>query len=139
VGEWLPAVPVVAVYPDGAHWDDPAASDRDGPAASAWEIAAVLTSPFASTWLWHRSAGTGLGARSVRLSPVVLADLPWPAGGLAHAVDALRTGDVRACARMVDDSYGVPDQERLTWWLTRLDRIERANGRWSLPDPADQR
>ena len=121
-GTWLPGVPVVAVYPIGAHWDDEPGSP-DELAVSAWELAAVLTSGFASAWLWHRSAGTGLSANSIRLSPVVLAELPWPEGDVGAAVEALRRGDVRTCAAKVDRAYG--SAERLTaWWEPLLDRIE---------------
>ena len=121
-GAWLPGVPVIAVYPRGVHWDD---TERIEPAAAAdeaWQIATVLTSGFASAWLWHRNAGTGLSAASVRVSPVVLAGLPWPAGDLATATTALRTGDVRACARHVDHAYGAPDLT--AWWESSLERIE---------------
>jgi hypothetical protein len=127
-GEWLPGVPVLGVYPLGAHWDDPPAG-RSGAelADSAWEIAAVLTSPFASAWLWHRGAGTGLSASSIRLSPVVLGGLPWPAGDLSTAVAALRSGDVRACGREVDAAYGLAAGTRNTlfaWWSALLERVE---------------
>jgi len=69
-GDWLPAVPVLGVYPSGAHWDDGGRRSEGELAASAGEIAAVLTSPVASVWLWHRGAGTGLSADAIRLSPV---------------------------------------------------------------------
>jgi SAM-dependent methyltransferase len=125
-GEWLPAVPVIGVYPTGAHWEDPPATDRRALTAAAWEIAAVLTSPFASAWIWHRSAGTGLGARSVRLSPTVLAELLWPAGSLRGPVAALQRGEVRVCAGLVDAAYGVTtDADLGSWWSAHLDRIER--------------
>ncbi len=134
-GDWLPAVPVLGIYPLGAHWDD---ADSDQPtaalAAAAWEIAAVLTSPYASAWLWHRGAGTGLSANSVRLSPVVLADLPWPAGDLSEAVASLRAGEVRACARAVDAAYGVDrtaDDALFGWWSGLLERIESRQPRGS--------
>jgi SAM-dependent methyltransferase len=127
-GDWLPGVPVLGVYPLGAHWDDPT-GDRSKAelAAAAWEVAAVLTSPFASAWLWHRGAGTGLSASSIRLSPVVLAGLPWPAGDLSGAVAALQSGDVRACGRRVDAAYGLADSTRdalFEWWSALLDRVE---------------
>lgn len=128
-GEWLPGVPVVSVYPTGTHWEDelPACSKTavDAVTVAVWEIAAVLTSPLASAWLWHRSAGTGLSASSVRASPTVLADLPWPDGDLSAATDALRTGDVRGCARAVHGAYGIEDRSDLTsWWVQLLERIE---------------
>lgn len=124
-GDWLPAVPVIAAYPSGAHWDDSDAVDGDRLAASAWTIAAVLTSGFASAWLWHRGAGTGLSADTIRISPVVLAELPWPAGDVTGAVDALRRGDVRECAAQVDHAYGVDASVGLRpWWVGLLERIE---------------
>ena len=124
-GEWLPGVPVLGVYPTGAHWDDDGRRTPDELAAAAWEIAAVLTSAVASAWLWHRGAGTGLSADSIRLSPVTLADLPWPAGDLDAAVDALRSGDVRGCASAIAAAYGVADGEALAdWWAELLERIE---------------
>jgi hypothetical protein len=149
-GDWLPGVPVLGVYPSGAHWDDGAhrtdahrsdahrsdahrsADERtaSGLAESAWEIAAMLTSPVASAWLWHRGAGTGLSADAIRLSPVTLAALPWPAGDLGAAVDALRRGDVRGCGEAVDVAYGIRDESTLfelslfDWWSALLERIE---------------
>ena len=129
-GEWLPAVPVLGVYPTGAHWDD---DDRRTPAlleAAAWEIAAVLTSPIASAWLWHRGAGTGMSADAIRLSPVTLAALPWPSGDLGPAVDALQDGDIRRCGAAVDDAYRVSgdvslfDSALFEWWSLLLERIE---------------
>ena len=124
-GEWLPAVPVLGVYPTGAHWDDDVRRPVDELAESAWDIAAVLTSPVASAWLWHRGAGTGLSADAIRLSPVTLGALPWPDGDLGPAVSALRNGDVRGCAAAVDVAYGVVDDPTLfEWWSALLERIE---------------
>jgi SAM-dependent methyltransferase len=124
-GEWLPAVPVLGVYPTGAHWDDARTRTPDELADAAWEIAAALTSPLASAWLWHRGAGTGLAADAIRLSPATLAALPWPAGDLTPAVVALRDGDVRACGRAVDAAYGVgEDDELFDWWAGLLQRAE---------------
>ena len=126
-GAWLPGVPVLGVYPTGAHWDDDA-RDRASIVGAAWEIAAVLTSGFASAWAWRRGAGTGLSANTIRLSPVVLGALPWPAGPLGPAVEALRRGDVRSCARSVDEAYGLSD-DVFRWWSTSLDRIEARRSR----------
>jgi hypothetical protein len=124
-GEWLPAVPVLGVYPTGAHWDDDDRRPVDDLARSAWQIAAVLTSPLASAWLWHRGAGTGLSADAIRLSPVTLGALPWPDGDLGPAVCALRAGDVRGCGAAVDAAYGIGDDEALfDWWTALLERIE---------------
>ena len=124
-GEWLPAVPVLGVYPAGAHWDDDDRPSDVDLEAAAWRIAAVLTSPVASAWLWHRGAGTGLSVDAIRLSPVTLAALPWPSGDLGPAIDALRHGDVRGCGAAVDDAYGITDDSALfDWWSALLERIE---------------
>lgn len=125
LGAWLPAVPVVSVYPTGSHWDDRERRGRDDLATSAWTIAAVLTSGFASTWAWHRGAGTGLGANAIRISPVVLADLPWPSSDLTRAVDALRSGDLHGCAAAVDAAYGIASTGDVgAWWRGLLERVE---------------
>jgi SAM-dependent methyltransferase len=131
-GSTLPGVPVVAAYPMG---DQPSALAR-----ATWEIAAVLTSPIASAWAWHRSAGTGMSADAIRLGPVLLADLPWPRGDLGAAVSALRAHDVRNCARAVHRAFGLDerrhdgrldggpdgelDDDLMAWWLKSLERIE---------------
>jgi hypothetical protein len=112
-------VPVVGAYPLEA-------LDLPSPSDAAWQIAAVLTSPFASAWAWHRAAGTGLSSGSIRLGPAMLADLPWPGGELTDAVDALRDGDVRACGRAADRAWGIADDSELcAWWERALERIER--------------
>jgi hypothetical protein len=121
-GEWLPAVPVIGVYPRAAE------RSPGTEVGLAWKIAAVLTSPIASAWVWHRSGGTGMSASSIRLGPVVLADLPWPPGDLEPAVKALRRGDIRACAMATLAAYAVTDvevrDELFGWWAASLERIE---------------
>lgn len=106
-GSWLPGVPALTARP--AAGVDP------------WAVGAVLTSPVASAWAWHRAAGTGLAARSVRLGPRWLAELPWPAGDIDDAVAALRVGDVVRCGDAVVSAYRVGDAEALrTWWADGL-------------------
>jgi len=115
-GEWLPGVPVVAAYP----------TDPTSPTETAWEIAAVLTAPAVSAWAWHRRGGTGLSPNTIRVGPTMLAELPWPAGSVAAAVDALRAGDVVACGRLVDTAFGIDVDERavlLGWWLPIYERV----------------
>ena len=112
-GDVLPGVPVISAYPTG-----------DDLAASAWEVAALLTSPVASVWAWHRSAGTGLSADAIRLGPVLLADLPWPAGSLDAAVQKLRLGEVRSCGREVHRAFGINDEALVAWWEVALSKIE---------------
>ena len=58
-GTWLPSVPVITCITDVA--DD---------------VAHVLASDRATQWVGHRAAGSGLSARSVRLSPALLASIP---------------------------------------------------------------
>ena len=137
-GQWLPAVPVIGVYPTVDHdvqdFDRGSTQDtRRSGATIAWEIAAVLTSPIASAWVWHHSAGTGLSATAIRLGPGPLGSIAWPSGDLGAAVRALRDGDVRACGLATFDAYGIDDageRERLfSWWVTALDRIEARAGR----------
>jgi SAM-dependent methyltransferase len=120
-GDWLPGVPVVAAYPL--------------PGVSPWEIAAVLTSPAASVWAWHRQGGSGLSPNTIRIGPVVLAALAWPAGPLDAAVAALQSGDVVECGRLVDVAYGLTIEEQaatLSWWGPILDRIVTRTRRTEL-------
>ena len=121
-GEWLPAVPVIGIYPSDARHK----SSTD--VRLAWQIAAVLTSPIASAWVWHRSGGTGMSASSIRLGPAVLADLPWPSGDLDSAVVALQSGNARGCAMALLDAHRVVDAdvrgELFSWWVGSLERIE---------------
>ena len=106
-GAWLPGVPAITARPL--------------PGADPWAIAAVLTSPLASAWAWHRAAGTGLGARAVRLGPRWLGELPWPAGALEPAISALRAGDVVTCGQAVLDACRVGDRGSLVdWWRAGL-------------------
>jgi hypothetical protein len=83
----------------------------------------------ASAWAWHRQAGTGLSVGTIRLGPVLLGELPWPAGELDAAVIALRAGDVRGCGTAMLDAYAVESpadrHTLLTWWLTAVERIDR--------------
>lgn len=111
----LPSVPVVSVLPA-----DP---------ADVWAIAAVLTSPVASAWLARHAAGSGLSAKAVRVVPATLARLPWPAGPIAGAIEALRRGEIGACGRLVDAAYGVEDEALSAWWLSA------ATGRPATPSP----
>lgn len=108
-GAWLPGVPVISVIP--------------GDGVDVWAVAAVLSSPVASLWLAHRSAGTGRSARVVRVSAPVLAEVPWPGGDLSPAVDALRSGHLDACAHATLGAYGVDEvvgDAWLQWWRSTL-------------------
>lgn len=105
-GAWLPAVPVIRLIPNRPE--------------SLWEVAAVLTSPIASALIAEQSVGSGLSTKTVRVSQRTLGLLPWPAGDLAAAVDALRAGDVVGCGRAVDAAYGVADEALFDWWQKSL-------------------
>jgi hypothetical protein len=108
-GTMLPAVPVLTARPD----------PPDGGRERLSALAAVVSSPLASAWLWHAAAGTGLSARTVRLRPALVADVPWPAGSLTTAARALDAGDLAASATAVHRAYGIDatDGERLlAWW-----------------------
>jgi hypothetical protein len=113
-GSWLPGVPVTSITPfDG---------DPD-PGTTVRRIAAVLTSPVASAWCWHLAAGTGMSATSVRLTPEILAEVPWPDGDLDVAVQALEAGDVEGCGAAVLAAFGIPGAEALlNWWREGLPR-----------------
>lgn len=114
-GAWLPGVPVSTVTPFPC-------ADAGATRQAVWETAAVLTSPVASIHAWQVAAGTGLSTTAVRLGPAVLAGIPWPAGPLDTAVDALRQGDVDGCARAVCRAHGLSDAEAeplVRWWTER--------------------
>lgn len=113
-GAWLPGVPVTTLTPTPG---------RD-PVRIVHEIAAVLTSPVAAAWCWHTGGGTGMSTKAVRLTPAVLTSVPWPAGELESAVDALTAGDVVGCGAAVMRACGLdPDADDLfTWWCAALPR-----------------
>jgi SAM-dependent methyltransferase len=107
-GTMLPSVPVITARPN-------VPGDLELSA-----LGAVLSSPLVSAWLWHHAAGTGLSARTIRISPAVLAAAPWPAGALTAAVAAYEVGDLAGSAVAVHDAYGIDaiDGERLLRWWT---------------------
>ena len=109
-GSTLPGVPVVTARADRLHH------------VELDTLAAVLSSPFASAWAWHRVAGTGLSARTVRVGPALLADVPWPAGSLDAAADAWRCGDLVSSASAVHTAYGIGSEgdDLLAWWRALL-------------------
>ena len=66
-GARLPSVPVITCVPhDHADLDD---------------VAAALSSPSATAWVLERAAGSGLSPNAVRLTPSLLAAIPWPTDG----------------------------------------------------------
>jgi hypothetical protein len=109
----LPAVPVLTAQP----------TVPGDEALTA--LAAVLSSPVASAWLWHAAAGTGLSARTVRLRPALVAAVPWPRGQLDAAVEAYDRGDLAAAAVAVHRAYAIDDRvgaPLLEWWRAWLPR-----------------
>jgi hypothetical protein len=107
-GSMLPGVPVITARP------------AVGGARHLAAVAAVLSAPLASAWLWHAAAGTGLSGRTVRLRPALVAAVPWPAGSLDAAVEAYAAGDRAAAALAVHDAYGIAGadggQRLVRWW-----------------------
>lgn len=115
-GTWVPSVPVVSVVPH-----DP---------ADLWRLAAAVSSPAATAWLFRRAPGTALGKGALKIAASDLAALPLPPPGAAwdDAASALRA---YACeeaspahqARFADAAaamYG-SSAELVTWWQDRLD------------------
>ena len=94
-GTMLPAVPVITARPN---------TPGD---AELSALAAVLSSPLVSAWLWHAAAGTGLSARTVRLRPAVVAAVPWPGGALGPAIARYEAGDLAGSAGAVHAAYGI--------------------------------
>ena len=106
-GAWLPGVPVLTARPTRA--------------ADVWPVAAVLTSPVASAWAWHRAAGTGLSADTLRLGPRWLARAAVAAGPVGPAVEALQAGDIVGCGREIVTAYGLDGTSSLVdWWSRQL-------------------
>lgn len=106
-GSMLPGVPVIAARPRQPRRTDLAA------------LAAVVSSPLATAWAWHRAAGTGMSARAIRLRPDLLAALPWPAGSLSDAAVAWRDGDVAASTAAVNRAYRLAAGDAaslVSWW-----------------------
>jgi hypothetical protein len=108
-GAWLPGVPITSVVPKA-------------PGATAvWEIAAVLTSPVATLAAWWSSAGSGLSARSLRISPRLIALTPWPKGDIAAAVHHFQAGRIADCGREMAAAYDMdPAHPGIEWWLNSL-------------------
>jgi hypothetical protein len=114
-GAWLPGVPVTTATPRHTlMW-----GSVDSSIDMVWELSAVLNSPVVSVLAWQAAAGTGLSTTSVRVSPVTLGAMPWPAGSLSAAVVALQAGDVESAAELTCAAYGLgPAAARtiVTWW-----------------------
>jgi hypothetical protein len=115
-GRWVPSVPVVSVVPK-----DP---------ADLWRLAAAISSPAATAWLFRRAPGTALGKGALKVAAGDLAALPLPprSESWAQAASALRayahddpTPSCQAAfAQAAGDMYG-SSPELVTWWQSRLD------------------
>lgn len=111
-GAWIPGVPITSLVPHP--------SDRIDDTALL-ELAAVLTNPVTSLLAWWDGAGSGLSARAIRISPRLLAALPWPEGDLHTAVEHLRAGETLACGRAVAAAFGMdPHHLAIRWWEQAL-------------------
>ncbi len=109
VGCTVPSVPVVSVEP--------------GPEApSLWHVAALLTSPFATTLAVLDAAGTALSADAIRVSAARLARLPLPLDRdlWDTAAVAARRGDVDECGRAILCAHGLDHRsDVLEFWQAR--------------------
>lgn len=118
-GRTLPATPLVSVAP---HPDAASALDVEADLVP-WLILAALSAPPVSAWVVERSAGTGRGRDSVRVSGRTVAAVPLPSdrGGWAAAARRLRSGaTVDAEAVALADSYAVAaDHPVIAWWRER--------------------
>jgi len=116
-GSWLPSVPTLVCTP---------------PPDRLWHVLAVLLAPPVVALAAARYLGTGLSARSVKLSAKQLAALPLPDDGaawdrgaeLARAAQeaessAQRLGLLLSCAEEMCTAYFVEPGEILAWWVER--------------------
>ena len=117
-GSLVPSVPVLVVEPPDH--------------TNLWPLAAVLTSPVATAWLYARAAGTGLSRRSIRVRAKDVSEIPLPAQSPAWdeaaqyarvAQDASSNGEVtayenalRALGKAMDRAYGVDELAGRWWW-----------------------
>jgi hypothetical protein len=104
-GRYVAGVPLVVVRPE---------------ASRLWHIAAALASPAVSSWLFHRSAGSGLSPTALRISAPWLREVPlpsdldaWDQGAMAFRCrDMDGFVDAMAAAYRVESDVG-------TWWRAR--------------------
>ncbi len=82
----------------------------------------MLTAPVASAWAAATYLGAGLTATAIKLSAAQVLTLPLPPRPWDDAAAALATGDVDACARLMDVAYGT---DLYGWWRARLTRRSR--------------
>jgi predicted RNA methylase len=104
-GDWVPGVPLVVVL----------AQPSD-----LWHVAAAVCAPPVTAWVAHRTAGTALTQRALKVSAKLVAQIPLPADRAAWDVGAraLRDGDIDTFATAMTAAYGADEAVR-TWWHTR--------------------
>jgi hypothetical protein len=108
-GEWVPSVPVLGVLPhDPAH---------------LWLVAAAVSAPAATAWLFRRAPGTALGRSALKVAAGDLSQLPLPVDDTtwAAAARALGDGDFEAYVGAATAMYSSPP-DLVAWWRTRLGR-----------------
>ena len=105
-GAWVPSTPVLSV--------EPRVSD------DVWRAGAVLCAPPVSAWAARTFAGAALAADTIKLSAKQVRAIPLPANAAAWCAgaEALRDGDVDACATAMNRAYAVGD-DVLAWWFAR--------------------
>ena len=115
-GAWVPGVPLVVVL---------------APSERLWPLAAALASPAITAWVLHRSAGTALTPRALKVTATLLRDAPLPIDDEAWArgTDAFRSGDQAAFGAAMATAYGT-GAELTEWWL---ERARERSGVWARP------
>lgn len=118
-GRWVATTPTVTVVPL-----DPAELNR---------LLAAVCSPPASAWVAARSAGSALGAESIRVTRSLLEALPLPTDRRAwdEAVAALAAGDLDGYAEAATAMHRLPrDAARavVDWWRPRARSAWLASG-----------
>lgn len=113
-GTWVPSVPALAVVPH----------DPD----DAWLLAAAVLAPAATLWIAHRSRGTALERRALKLSGPDLARLPLPSdrGAWRDAAGALQAHVARPTEASLERYLAAAERAYAVapavtaWWRTRL-------------------
>ena len=100
-GRLVPSTPVVSV------------EVRRDSTCSVWHIAALVSSPAIAAWAFRQSAGSGLGASTIRVPARVLLDVPLPRGS-SHWDDAAHLGLLASRAAVHGDGDG---------WAAALDEM----------------
>ncbi len=122
LGHLLPSVPVLSVEP------------RNG--GDLWRLAAVLSSPWVSTWIAARSAGSGLSSNAFRVRASEVSRIPLPSDHNAWDRGAVLAEQAQSASSRKDspayfsamrtlgdtmmEAYGVFDRSVIDWWWGRL-------------------